>query len=94
LKSFPRSEKYSLGLKIKDLIIKSLTISLKSAYSSKDKKLLLLKKVDEKIFILKALIRLSKETKSLNVKKYIVLEEKLQEIGKMLGGWMRSIESR
>ena len=27
------------------------------------------------------------ETKSLDNKKYIVLSEKIQEIGRMLGGW-------
>lgn len=92
LKSFPRSEKYTLAEKIKNLIIESLVITLKSAYSSKDKKLPLLNKIDNRIFILKTLIRLAKETKSLDIKKYILLEEKLQEIGKMLGGWMKSIK--
>lgn len=92
LKSFPRSEKYTLGAKIKNLIIESLVIALKSAYLPKDKKLPLLNKTDNRIFILKTLIRLAKETKSLDIKKYILLEENLQEIGRMLGGWIKSIE--
>jgi hypothetical protein len=92
LKSFPRSKKYTLGEKIENLIIELLVITLKSAYLSKDKKLPLLNKIDNRIFILKTLIRLAKETKSLDTKKYIILEEKLQEIGKMLGGWMKSIK--
>lgn len=91
LKLFPKSEKHSLGRKIENLIIELLIAVLKSAYSPKDKKLLSLKETDEKIFILKILIRLAKETQSLNIKKYIILEEKLQEIGKMLGGWIKSI---
>jgi len=88
-----RSEKYTLGEKIKNLIIELLVIAMKSALSPKNKKLPLLNKIDNKIFILKTLIRLSKETKSLDIKKYILLEEKLQEIGRMLGGWMKSIEN-
>ncbi len=92
LKSFPRSEKYTLGEKIKNLVIELLIIALKSAYLSKDKKLPLLNKIDNRIFILKTLIRLAKETKSLDIKKYICLEERLQEIGKMLGGWIKSIK--
>jgi len=52
----------------------------------------MIKKVDEKIFILKTLIRLAKEIKSLNIKKYIILEKELQEIGRMIGGWIRSIK--
>lgn len=92
LKSFPRSEKYTLGEKVKNLIIGLLITALKSAYLPKDKKLPLLNKTDNRIFILKILVRLAKETKSLNIKKYIILEEKLQEIGKMLGGWIKSIK--
>jgi len=56
--------------------------------------LTLLNKIDNKIFILKILIRLAKEVKSLDIKKYIVLEERLEEIGKMLGGWIKSIKYR
>ena len=82
-----------MGGKIENLIVELLIAVLKSTYSPKDKKLLLLKEADEKIFILKTLIRLAKETQSLNIKKYITLEEKLQEIGKMLGGWIKSIST-
>jgi len=69
-----------------------LILSLRATYSSKNEKLLMIKKVDEKIFILKTLIRLAKEIKSLNIKKYIILEKELQEIGRMIGGWIRSIK--
>ena len=34
------------------------------------------------------------ETKSLDNKKYIVLSEKLEEIGKMLGGWNGQIQKQ
>jgi len=40
---------------------------------------------------LKILIRLAEDIKALPTKKYLYLEELLQEIGKMLGGWIRSI---
>jgi len=42
---------------------------------------------------LKILIRLAKEVKALDNKKYIQLEQELQELGKMIGGWMRSIKT-
>ena len=41
--------------------------------------------------LLKYLIRLAYETKSINDKKYLLLEEKAIEIGKMIGGWIKSI---
>ena len=36
---------------------------------------------------LKVLLMILWETKSLNTKKYAVLSEKIDEVGKMLGGW-------
>ena len=42
--------------------------------------------------LLKIFIRMAKDTHALDTKKYIKLEEALQEIGRMLGGWKRSIQ--
>ena len=44
-----------------------------------------------KLDLLKLLIRLCFEIRSIDQKAYITLEEQLQEVGKMLGGWLRSI---
>lgn len=40
-----------------------------------------------KLDTLKVLLMILWETKSLDNKKYILLSEKLEEVGKMLGGW-------
>jgi len=50
-----------------------------------------LQKASLKIDLLKILIRLAKEVKALDNKKYIQLQQELQEIGKMIGGWIRSL---
>lgn len=39
---------------------------------------------------LKLLVRLAKDTKAINIKTYLRLEEVLVEIGKMLGGWIKA----
>lgn len=51
----------------------------------------MLRETDKKVRILKLLIRACFDTKSINQKTYINLQEKLQEIGKMLGGWIKSL---
>jgi len=51
----------------------------------------ILQKASLKIDLLKILIRLAKEVKALDNKKYIQLQQELQEIGKMIGGWIRSL---
>jgi len=91
LKLFPKSEKYSLGQKIENLILEILEFLLKTVYSPKQEKLSFLKEIDTKVNLLKTLIRLAYEIKSIDNKKYLILQEKLQEIGKMIGGWIRYV---
>lgn len=89
LKLFPKQEKYSLGLKIENTILEILELILSASYLPKYQKGEILRKASDKTDLLKYLIRLAHETKSINTKKYVALEEKVLEIGKMLGGWMK-----
>ena len=52
-------------------------------------KQVLLERADSKLETLKILLRLAKDTQSIDSKKYLNLESYLQEIGKMLGGWLK-----
>ena len=45
-----------------------------------------------KLDLLKFFLQISWEIKALDNKKYITLSEKLGEIGKMIGGWIKGIE--
>jgi len=47
-------------------------------------------KISCKLDLLKILLRLAKDTLALTNKSYLELQEMLQEIGKMLGGWIRA----
>ncbi len=89
VKFFPKTEKYTIGQKIENLILDTLELSIKTVYLPKQEKLICLKEIDTKINLLKTLIRLSNEIKALDNKKYIILQGKLQEIGRMVGGWIR-----
>lgn len=90
LKIFPKQEKYTIGQKIENTIVETLELILAAAYSTRENKDTIIRKVSNKIDLLKYLIRLTYETKSLNLKRYVALEEKLIEMGKMVGGWLRS----
>lgn len=41
--------------------------------------------------LLKILLRLAKDVGALDTKKYMQLQELLQEIGRMLGGWKKTL---
>ena len=89
---FPNEEKYAIGGKIKNTILEILELLIEAGFR-KTEKIPLLEKASIKLDSLKIFIRLTYEIKLINQKKYIQLEEPLQEIGRMLGGWIRSCKT-
>jgi hypothetical protein len=75
-----RSCKYLL----KSEAIESVAIA---AFLSREEKLPYVRLAIRKTDTLKIFLMILWETKSLDDKKYIVLSEPLNEVGKMLGGW-------
>jgi len=53
-----------------------------------------LRQASSKTDLTKVLIRLSKDSKSINNDQYLKLQSKLNEVGKMLGGWMKHVEKQ
>lgn len=53
-----------------------------------------LKHMSVKLDLLKVLFRLAKDTHSISTGKYLEFQTQLQEIGKMLGGWMRAAKMK
>ena len=88
LGSFPKRHRHSLGQRLDKLALEFLELML-SASKEQAEKLTMLERADSKLETLKILLRLAKDTQSLDGKKYIHLESYLQEIGKMLGGWLK-----
>jgi len=65
-----------------------------AGYLSKERKIEYINRSAIKFDLLKFFVQISWETKILNDKKYIVLSNHLNEIGKMLGGWKKNIENK
>lgn len=89
---FPKSERYSLGQEGGTILLKLLEYTL-GASGQKDKavKIKFLNEASIKLDLLKLLVRLAKDCHCLPNNKYLEFQSKLQSIGKMLGGWMKSI---
>ncbi|HEY9583447.1 MAG TPA: four helix bundle protein [Candidatus Paceibacterota bacterium] len=64
---------------------------LEAGYTKNISKSAVLEKASVKLNTLRLFIRLMKETRVFDIKKYITLQEKIDEVGRMLGGWIRSI---
>ena len=51
-----------------------------------------LERASLKLNVLRVFIRLLKDIKAIDIKKYVILESIIDEIGRMLGGWIRSLQ--
>ncbi len=88
---FTKKHKYTLGSKIDQCFLEIIESLLTAGYLSKEQKQPYLKKASIKLDLLKFFLQISWELKVLNNKNYITLSEKLDEVGKMLGGWIKGL---
>lgn len=86
---FPKNDRHSVGQKSENLILEILELLFLANSKQKRSRILILNKIDIKLKILKVIIRLCFDVRAINQNKYIVLQEKILEIGRMLGGWIK-----
>jgi hypothetical protein len=86
-KSLPKEHRYTLGSKIDNLLCEIIEAISSASFLIGSEKLPYIKVAIRKTDASKIFIMLLWETKSLDNKKYLHLSEKINEIGRMLGGW-------
>ena len=91
--TLPKSDRYAIWQKVEATTLEILEAILIAISISKNEKVKILEKASKKLNILRVFIRLSKDVKAIDNKKYIILQEKLDEIGRMLGGWIKSTKT-
>jgi len=91
LKLFPKTTRYSLGIKTDVLFIEIFESISTATFTAKTEKSPWVRRAIIKLDTLKGLLRVAWEIKSLDNKKYITLSEQLSEIGRQLGGWHNQI---
>lgn len=85
--TLPKTHRYSIGTKIYTLFVEIIEAISIATFLDKTEKQPYVRLAIRKTDTLKILLMVLWETKSLDDKKYIALSEKLEEIGRMLGGW-------
>ena len=90
LRQFPKSEKFALAGEVKLVMARMLHLIIQA--NKRYYKKTTLQDIDVEIATLRTYIRLSKDLGFLPFKKYENWAKILDEIGKMLGGWMKSIK--
>lgn len=92
MRQFPKSEKYALATDIKrcmDSILHN-TVAAKKRYFKKTT----LQELDIEIATLQSYIRLSYKLGFLPIQKYQNWSDMVVELGKMLGGWLKTVKSQ
>lgn len=84
--------RYSLGVRIENATLEIIELIYLASGKNNASRLLILNKADIKLKILSVHLRLAYKTRCLNDAGFAELSEKYIEIGKMLGGWIKSIK--
>jgi len=87
--NFPKSQRFILGQRIENTAVNILEGIVVA--NSEEKKLSTILKVSVEIEKMRIFLRLSKDLAFLAFKRYEVLSAKLDEIGRMCGGWIKSL---
>ena len=85
---FPKSQRFVLGQQLENVTLEILEGIIE--VNQKERKLVYLKQISLKLDVLRILVRLSKDLKFISLRQYLFASNRLNEIGKMLGGWIRS----
>jgi hypothetical protein len=82
-----KTHRHSLGQRVDSLFVEIIEALVTAVFLVREEKLPFVRIAIRKLDTLKILLMILWETKSLDTKKYIALSGKINEIGKMLGGW-------
>jgi len=86
--TLPREHRYTFGAELKKRVLKFLTLIIRA--NSQKMKIVVLGQASEQLEELKILIRLGKDLQVIGIRKYEECSRIFDEIGKQLGGWIKS----
>ncbi len=88
VKNFTKEYKYTVGEKLKNETLEMI-INIYRANTNKQKKELI-QTARENIEVIRLLLRVVKDLKQINIKKFISINEKIKNVSKQLTGWQKS----
>lgn len=93
LNKYPKSERFDLCADIKQILYQDLRniIFAWKEYKNEDK-LKYLKETDVDLLVLKALVRISYKQEYITQKNFMTWNEHISEIGRLIGGWIKSCQ--
>jgi hypothetical protein len=85
--TIPKAHRFTLAAKIDNLLVETMEAIAVASFTPRPDKLPHVRLAIRKIDTFKVMLLILWETKSIDNKKYINLSQKIDEVGRMLGGW-------
>ena len=89
-KEFSKEYKYTVGESLKNETIELLTLIFRA--NSRTDKLQVLQEARERIEVIRLFIRLMKDLHQINIKKFVQVNQKVEEVSRQLTGWQKSLK--
>ena len=86
--NFPKDQRFLLADRIERILLDILEMLIEAVYSKNKREILI--KVNLKLDILRFMMRIAKDMRYVNVKAYDFFCQSALEIGRMVGGWLKT----
>lgn len=93
-RDFPKTERFGLGQRIDNAFLWVLEFTFTASYLPPEQKIVLLGKAISRLDVLKFFLQIAWENKLIPNEKYLMLSKKLEEVGRMLGGWKKGLKKK
>jgi len=87
----PKLQRYTLWQKCENTTLALLEVLIETGHQKGEDRIQTLYSLSNKLDLLKVLVRLAKETRTIDNSRYLEIQAVIQEIGKMIGGWIKSV---
>ncbi len=91
LDNFPRNRRFTLGERLESGLIEILELLVEAAYARN--KSSTLKRANLRLAVVRHLWRMAHELKTIPTKRYAHGAKLLNELGRQIGGWMKSVDT-
>ena len=92
-KIIPKQDRFTIFERSESALLDVIESIMQASGEHKKEKLPTLDRASFKLNMLRVFIRLMKDVKTIDGKKYMTLEASIDEMGRMLGGWIRSVKA-
>ena len=90
VETIPKQDRFTIGLRCENVTLDILEMLYEANAKHGQNRLTVMQSLDLKLKIIQALIKALFDIKAIDDKKFLSLSEPLIEIGKMLGGWIKT----